>query len=135
MPPRRKGLKTYCEYDLRKDSTNRVSSRPVLLEDDIGKLTHLFEDAYGWSPRTFQISGIQAQLEGVDTILQAPTGAGKTAIVAGAHLWPQDEHKVMLMVSPLLSLEDEMVRTKVNDMWCTNTDHWAGLELQESVRP
>ncbi|KZT69352.1 P-loop containing nucleoside triphosphate hydrolase protein, partial [Daedalea quercina L-15889] len=71
----------------------------------------LFEDAYGWKPRPFQVAGIQAQIEGVDTIVQAPTGAGKTAVVAGAHLWPHGATKVTIMVSPLLSLEDEMVRT------------------------
>jgi len=67
------------------------------------------EEKYGWTPQSFQLAGIQAQLEGVDMALQAPTGAGKTAIVAGAHLWPHNELKVTIMVSPLLSLEDEMV--------------------------
>ncbi|KAH9912363.1 P-loop containing nucleoside triphosphate hydrolase protein [Fomitopsis serialis] len=82
-----------------------------LSEDDVSKLHDLIHKTYGWPARNFQLEGIRAQLEGVDMMIQAPTGSGKTAVVAGAHLWPQDRAKVTIMVSPLLSLEDEMVKT------------------------
>ncbi|KAH9840189.1 P-loop containing nucleoside triphosphate hydrolase protein [Rhodofomes roseus] len=85
--------------------------RHPLSAEDVSKMHTLFEEAYGWPAREFQMEGIRAQLEGVDMMIQAPTGAGKTAVVAGAHLWPTDMRKVTIMVSPLLSLEDEMVKT------------------------
>lgn len=71
-------------------------------------------DAYKWpnDPHNFQIDGVRAQIEGVDAIIQAPTGAGKTAIAAGPHLWPGNEGKTTIMVSPLLALQNEMVRTR-----------------------
>lgn len=71
------------------------------------------QDAYGWTddPRPFQLAGVQAQLEGTDLIIQAPTGSGKTAVAAGPHLWPSSKGKITIMVSPLLALEEEMVQT------------------------
>lgn len=65
---------------------------------------------YQWdeAAKKFQILGVKAQLEGVDAVIQAATGAGKTAIVAGPHLWKKGV--ITLMVVPLLSLEEEMVR-------------------------
>ncbi len=64
---------------------------------------------YGWNlnPKGFQLAGVQAQLEGIDMIIQAATGSGKTAIAAGPHLWI--EGKQSIMVCPLMTLEDEMV--------------------------
>lgn len=69
------------------------------------------KDAYGWDegPRSFQLAGVQAQLEGRDITIQAPTGAGKTAIAAGPHLSPMSEGKLTIVVSPLMALQDEMV--------------------------
>lgn len=77
-------------------------------------LSELMAKKYGWTPRSFQLEGIRAQIEGIDAIIQAPTGSGKTAVVAGAHLWPQNEAMVTIMVSPLLSLEDEMVKLSLH---------------------
>lgn len=67
--------------------------------------------AYKWDtdPKDFQLAAVKAQIEGVDMIVQAPTGSGKTALAAGPHLWPGNEKKFTLMVCPLLSLEEEMV--------------------------
>ncbi|PSS33976.1 hypothetical protein PHLCEN_2v1984 [Hermanssonia centrifuga] len=64
---------------------------------------------YGWNlnPKGFQLAGVQAQLEGIDMIIQAATGSGKTAIAAGPHLWI--EGKQSIMVCPLMTLEDEML--------------------------
>lgn len=83
------------------------------------------QETYCWDapPRSHQLDGVRAQLEGVDAIIQAPTGSGKTAIAAGPHLWPGNEHKVTIMVSPLLSLEEEMVRPELLDYWRSRTVH------------
>lgn len=67
---------------------------------------------WGNMPRPFQLSISQAQLEGVDAIAQAATGAGKTAAVAGPHLLA--ENMCTIFVSPLLQLQDEMVRFPPN---------------------
>ncbi|KAH9915137.1 P-loop containing nucleoside triphosphate hydrolase protein [Fomitopsis serialis] len=71
------------------------------------------KNAFKWSegPRQFQLEGVRAQLEGTDTIIQAPTGSGKTAIAAGPYVWPGNAEKTTIMVSPLLALEEEMVGT------------------------
>ncbi|KAH9914216.1 P-loop containing nucleoside triphosphate hydrolase protein [Fomitopsis serialis] len=71
------------------------------------------QSRFRWSsePRFFQIEGVKAQIEGVDAIIQAPTGSGKTAIAAGPHLWPGNAGKTTIMVCPLLALEEEMVET------------------------
>ncbi|KAH9887685.1 P-loop containing nucleoside triphosphate hydrolase protein [Cubamyces lactineus] len=66
-------------------------------------------------PRLFQLEGVRAQLEGVDMIVQAPTGAGKTAVAAGPHVWPSSRGKTTIMVCPLLALEEEMVETFKTD--------------------
>ncbi|KAI0075723.1 P-loop containing nucleoside triphosphate hydrolase protein, partial [Panus rudis PR-1116 ss-1] len=71
----------------------------------------------GWEgePRPFQLAGIKAQLEGVDTIIQASTGAGKTAISAGPHFHKSSAGKCTIMVEPLIQLQDEMVMTFANE--------------------
>lgn len=46
--------------------------------------------------------------------MHAGTGQGKTAIAVGPHLHPSTKGKVTLMVSPLIALHDEMVRTFLN---------------------
>ncbi|KAI0704500.1 P-loop containing nucleoside triphosphate hydrolase protein [Cerioporus squamosus] len=87
--------------------------RPRLTDEDLKNLACTMREKYLWTadPKPFQLAGVKAQLEGIDMIIQAATGAGKTAIAAGPHLWPGSEGKTTIMVSPLLSLEEEMVRT------------------------
>lgn len=93
---------------LRKPTPNR---RPKLSEEDLKKLSDLMRKRFRWDadPRFFQLEGVRAQIEGVDMIIQAPTGSGKTAVAAGPHLWPTSKGKVTIMVCPLLALEEEMV--------------------------
>ncbi len=89
------------------------SKNKVKLSDtDVIDLANLMKTAYGWtnSPHSFQLAGVKAQLEKTNMIIQAPTGAGKTAIAAGPHLWPSSKGKMTIMVSPHMALEDEMVR-------------------------
>ncbi|EJF62115.1 P-loop containing nucleoside triphosphate hydrolase protein, partial [Dichomitus squalens LYAD-421 SS1] len=86
--------------------------RPRLTQDQLDNLAAKMRMTYGWDsdPKPFQLEAVKAQLEGVDMIVQAPTGAGKTAIAAGPHLWRGSEQTFTIMVCPLLSLEEEMVR-------------------------
>ncbi|OCH84388.1 hypothetical protein OBBRIDRAFT_808273 [Obba rivulosa] len=67
-------------------------------------------------PRLFQLAGIKAQLDGLDAIIQAPTGSGKTAIAAGPHLWTGVADMTIIMVFPLLALEEEMMDTFQRDL-------------------
>ncbi|KAL1658031.1 P-loop containing nucleoside triphosphate hydrolase protein [Schizophyllum commune] len=62
----------------------------------------------GKEPRDFQLDLVQAQLEGRDTICQAATGMGKTAVAAGPYALPQNAGKTTLMISPLIGLQNEM---------------------------
>ncbi|OCH94913.1 hypothetical protein OBBRIDRAFT_800947 [Obba rivulosa] len=91
--------------------------QPLLSEDDLKSLSELMRSTYkrDSDPLPFQLAGVRCQLKGKDAIIQALMGAGKTAIAAGPHLWPGNENKVMVMVSPLMALEDEMVETFKNN--------------------
>ena len=99
------------KWILRKQ-TCEPQARPRLNADDIQELAAKMQVKFGWDsdPHRFQLQAVQSQLESTDTILQAPTGAGKTAIAAGPYAWlPPDDKKITIMVSPLLALEEEMV--------------------------
>ncbi|KAL6299962.1 P-loop containing nucleoside triphosphate hydrolase protein [Sparassis latifolia] len=92
-------------------------ARQPLTNNDLKQLAERMHQQFKWdnNPRPFQLADIQAQLEGIDTIIQAPTGSEKTALAAGPHVWPGNEGKVTIMVSPLMALEDEMVQTFQDD--------------------
>lgn len=83
--------------------------RPRLNEEDTQQLTTVIREKFKIEPRDFQVEAVKAQIEGVDMILQASTGAGKTMVAAGPHLWPGNQNKFTIMTCPLLSLEEEMV--------------------------
>ncbi|KAI0675802.1 P-loop containing nucleoside triphosphate hydrolase protein [Trametes maxima] len=91
----------------------RQQNRPRLTAEEVKLLAQKMREAFGWDadPKDFQLEAVQAQLEGVDMIVQAPTGAGKTALAAGPHVWSGSEGKFTIMVCPLLSLEEEMVQS------------------------
>ncbi len=61
-------------------------------------------EKFGFEPKDFQVAAVKAQIEGVDMTVQASTGAGRTAIAAGPHLWPGNDGKFTIMTRPLLSL-------------------------------
>ncbi len=91
----------------------RSNERKTLSTNDVHLLASKMRVKFKWSnePHPFQLDAVRAQLERSDIIIQAPTGAGKTAIAAGPHAWTavSDAKMVTIMVSPLLSLEKEMV--------------------------
>lgn len=95
-----------------RQSPPKINSRTSLSKDEVEELAQKMREKFNWTeqPRPFQLQAVQAQLEGTDVIIQAPTGAGKTAIAAGPHVWPSVSAAKMttIMVSPLLSLEEEM---------------------------
>lgn len=81
---------------------------------EIESLPGLIKSAYkSWTDgaKKFQLEGICAQVQGVDVLLHAATGSGKTGIAAAPHLLPSSKGKTTIMVSPLLALQDEQVET------------------------
>ena len=104
-------------FKFRKASDQSSTSsawRPQLNEESIAQLSAKMKATYRWSsePRPFQLECIKAQVEGVDMIIRAPTGSGKTAVAAGPHLHESAAGKITIMIEPLLALQDEMVRSQ-----------------------
>ena len=64
----------------------------------------------GREPRDFQIELIIAQEERRDAVCQAATGMGKTLVAAGPFALQKNIGKVTIMVSPLIALQNELVR-------------------------
>ncbi len=110
MLPRHSQARARASKLSRLKVTNTPKPRPRLNEEETRKLTTIMQDKFGFEPKDFQIATVKAQIEGVDMIVQASTGAGITAIAAGPHLWPGNERNFTIMTCPLLSLEEEMVR-------------------------
>ncbi|KAE9407458.1 hypothetical protein BT96DRAFT_1039472 [Gymnopus androsaceus JB14] len=65
--------------------------------------------------KPFQRQATIAQLQGKDVIVHAPTGSGKTAIVAGLHAHPSCMGKVTFVVSPLIALQNKQAETFKTD--------------------
>ena len=82
----------------------------------------MISNEFQWehSPRPFQLDAIRAQLKGLDVIVHAGTGQGKTAIAAGPHAHPSAKGKVTLMISPLIALHDEMVSEERSSVWVSD---------------
>lgn len=100
-------------------SSMKETPRKVCTEQDLDKLEDMLSDKFEWehSPRPFQLEAIKAQLKGLDVLVHAGTGQGKTAIAAGPHAHPSAKGKVTLMVSPLIALHDEMVGKVCSLVW------------------
>lgn len=107
----RKGQKR--RYRLHKTRSTAPRNTSTLTNEEIEELTKTMAARYGWDSsqaiRPFQLAGIRAQLEGVDTLIQAPTGSGKTVIAAGPHSSPRSQGMITLLSVPLIQLAEDMV--------------------------
>ena len=112
-PTSRGGRKT--RHQLWKKLATRItdasSCHEPLSPEDVKELATKMRTEYRWSkdPRPHQMHGTRAQLEGRDAVIQAPTGSGKTAIIAGPYVWRTTRGKLTIVVSPLTALQEEMV--------------------------
>lgn len=61
-----------------------------------------------FTARQFQLKAVLAVLNGLDVIVHAGTGSGKTLIFAAPHF--VSEGKVSIVVSPLILLQQDQVR-------------------------
>jgi superfamily II DNA helicase RecQ len=88
-----------------------LPERRPLTPNEMEGLDKLIKEQFGWEngPQKFQMQGIEGQLQGLDVMVHAGTGSGKTGIAAGPHVHPSSKGKVTIMVSPLLALHDEQV--------------------------
>jgi len=92
--------------------SHHASSPPSyrMTQEEVTKLPGLLQEQFhGKEPRSFQIELVRCQQEHRDALCQATTGMGKTAVAAGPYALPGNEGKVMLMISPLIRLQNEMV--------------------------
>lgn len=64
----------------------------------------------GQEPRPFQLRLAQAQEEGQDAICQAATGQGKTVVASAPYVLEKNADRTTLVISPLIALQNEMVR-------------------------
>jgi ATP-dependent helicase YprA (DUF1998 family) len=94
-----------------------LPERKPLTNKELEGLDEKIKDQFGWEqgPKPFQSKAIRAQLKGLDVLVHAGTGSGKTGIAAGPHVHPKSKGKVTLMVSPLIALHDEQVSFVVDD--------------------
>ena len=83
----------------------------VTTDQDIAHLRQLLQTQFrGKDPRLFQVELVKCQQERRDALCQAATGMGKTAVAAGPYAIPENKERITLMVSPLIGLQNEMVR-------------------------
>ncbi|KAJ7170920.1 P-loop containing nucleoside triphosphate hydrolase protein [Mycena crocata] len=117
-PPTRIHGKTPSRQRTARPSAKITPAQLAAIEKELKTLPDLIRTHYTkWTTGAsdFQLDCMNAQKLGIDVILHAATGSGKTGIAAGPHLLPSSKGKVTIMVSPLLSLHDEQVATFQNE--------------------
>lgn len=87
--------------------------RESLSDNELEGLDDLVRKKFNkpYTLKPFQRQATIAQLQGKDIIVHAPTGSGKTAIVAGPHAHPNCAGKVTFVVSPLIALQNKQAET------------------------
>ncbi|KAL1754249.1 P-loop containing nucleoside triphosphate hydrolase protein [Schizophyllum commune] len=94
----------------------------------------------GQEPRPFQLRLAQAQEEGQDAICQAATGQGKTVVASAPYVLEKNADRTTLVISPLIALQNEMVRTFQNEHGVTATalnssvDEDSQIQMKRIVR-
>ncbi|KAL1730164.1 hypothetical protein EV714DRAFT_284362 [Schizophyllum commune] len=120
MPPKRAAQKQHTKPGKpRKKRNTRVTSQysdrptrsPMTPEDLQHLRERMVEQLKGREPRFFQFRLAQAQEEGQDAVCQAATGQGKTGAAAAPFALERNATKTTLMISPLIVLQNEMVKT------------------------
>lgn len=85
-------------------------TQPTITEGDVGKLRDIMKEKCGWDIKDFQLCALRALAGGMDVLVHAGTGYGKTAIFAGLHMLPATKGMMSIIASPLISLQTEQVR-------------------------
>ncbi|KAI5885343.1 P-loop containing nucleoside triphosphate hydrolase protein [Schizophyllum commune H4-8] len=94
----------------------------------------------GQEPRPFQLRLAQAQEEGQDAICQAATGQGRTVVASAPYVLEKNADRTTLVISPLIALQNEMVRTFQNEHGVTaaalnsSVDEDSQLQMKRIVR-
>lgn len=88
-------------------SVTAAQQRKQLTPEQIEELRHKLCIAFKREPYDFQLEAIKAQIEGTDLLVHASTGAGKTTLAAGPHVWMPNS--ITLVATPLIQLAEEMV--------------------------
>ncbi|KAF5342587.1 hypothetical protein D9611_001979 [Ephemerocybe angulata] len=120
---------------LQPDGQSEPVAALTVLDTGFEKLADMMKTAFKWthSPRQFQLDAVKAQLEKKDVLIHAGTGSGKTVVAAGPHAHPLAKGKVTIMVSPLIALQEEQVKTFENEFGlrakAINSSH-GGLSLR-----
>lgn len=95
---------------LQKARQNAANSRQYDSDATRAELTKLFELAcQGKSPFPWQLDITEALLLGLDCLLIAGTGAGKTMPMAMALLLPERKDNFIIVLSPLKDLQRDQV--------------------------
>lgn len=86
-----------------------------LTGDECDEIRQLMQQQLkGKVPRDFQVDMVIAQEERRDALCHAATGLGKTLIAAAPFTLSKNGMRVTIMVSPLVALQNEMVRYKLS---------------------
>ncbi|KAF8172287.1 P-loop containing nucleoside triphosphate hydrolase protein [Pholiota molesta] len=109
MIPRSSASKNKCS----KLGQLATSIWSALKPNDLKNIAQKIKEKFEWNhePRPFQVDAIVAQLKREDVLIHAGTGSGKTAVAAGPHAHEKMKGKVTFMISPLIALQDEQVKT------------------------
>ncbi|TFK17586.1 P-loop containing nucleoside triphosphate hydrolase protein [Coprinopsis marcescibilis] len=113
--------------------TNPSTAPAALQLQDFDKLAATIKKKANFELKEFQLEGIRGQLTGNDVLVNAGTATGKTVIAAGPHFHPNSKGKLTIMVSPLLALQNEQVKTFEEEFGfkahAVNSDH-GGCNLE-----
>ncbi|KZV81633.1 P-loop containing nucleoside triphosphate hydrolase protein [Exidia glandulosa HHB12029] len=116
-PPHRRPRKAARPRTSASSRTTSTPNRAHVSDEDLERIGELMQNCFEWNhdAHVIQKEGGKAQARGKDVLVQAPTGIGKTGIVAAPHVFPEHKGRVTIFVSPLIALQEEMVTTFKDD--------------------
>lgn len=80
---------------------------------DLEEISQACRKTFGYSPKPFQLAATYEFLQGKDTIVIAPTGAGKSLLFRLPFFSTHNRKTMLLIVTPLKALEVEQVERYV----------------------